>query len=143
MKTVLLDPEDEHLRVFYSIDSNNYAVLERNKVRYLIHRVIMNCPEGMDVDHINGIRTDNRRCNLRICTRSQNAANSKIRVDSKTGYKGVSTSSRNKKKWEARITVNYKVIQLGTYLSPEEAAKAYNLAALKYFGEFAKLNTLK
>ena len=54
-----------------------------------VHRVIMNAPKGMDVDHINGDRLDNRKENLRICTRSQNSQNKKSRRDSKSGYKGV------------------------------------------------------
>lgn len=104
-----------------------------------MHRVIANPVNSMVVDHINRNRLDNRRSNLRICTRAENTYNSGIGKNNTTGFKGlVRTKS---KKWEARIIVKRKCISLGRYTTKEDAALAYNEAAIKYFGKFAGLNT--
>jgi len=129
-----------------------------------VHRVIMNAPKGMDVDHINGDRLDNRKENLRICTRAQNCQNKKLRRDSKSGYKGVYervgrrkyTSKKTgkvtwyvperKKPFKAYIsdpTTAYpkkRHISLGHYATAEEAARVYDKAAKEIHGEFAYLN---
>lgn len=104
--------------------------------------LIMNPPRGMVVDHINGNTLDNRRCNLRVCTHAENARNNTLIKTTTTGYKGVHCAKANgsKKPWRSRIKYNYKEIQLGTFDTKQEAAEAYDIAALKYFGEFAKLN---
>ena len=100
-----------------------------------LHRFIINCPENMIVDHINGNVLDNRRSNLRICTKHQNTMN-KI-VTNTSGYKGVSWHKRDKK-WQAQIKINYVNIHLGLFSTPELAHKAYCEAAIKYHGEFAR-----
>ena len=102
-----------------------------------MHRLIMNPSEEMYIDHINGDRLDNRRCNLRICTNTQNSQNRKIKKGRK--YKGVCLERRNNK-WRAYIDVNKIRINLGTFIYEIDAANAYNEAAIKYFGEFARLN---
>jgi hypothetical protein len=108
-----------------------------------LHRLIMNAPKGINIDHINGDRLDNRRENLRFATDTQNNQNCKKRKDNISGYKGVTYTGRYKiKNWQARITYNNKTISLGLYQTKEEAALVYNIAALKLFGEFAKLNIL-
>lgn len=104
-----------------------------NKSRLYMHRLIMGNPEGYLVDHKNGDTLDNRRSNLRICTKSQNAQNIK-----KAGYKGVSMYPNHK--YRAYIVIHNKQINLGVFDTEIEAAKAYNSAAKKYFGEFASLN---
>ena len=101
----------------------------------LMHRFILNAPKGMDVDHINHNRLDNRECNLRICTRSQNLGNCLITKGRK--YKGI---KKRGKKWQANITCNYKKYYLGIFDSEIEAAKAYDAKALELFGEFAYTN---
>jgi maltodextrin utilization protein YvdJ len=110
-----------------------------------MHREIMRCPENMMVDHINGNGLDNRKENLRICTRSNNLMNSKkpnMKTTSK--YKGVNKiKNAKKKKWRAEIRLNRQAIQLGSFETEELAAIAYNEGALKYFGEFARLNEVK
>ena len=104
-----------------------------------MHRAIMNCVhgDGKEVDHINNNGLDNRKKNLRICTRSQNMQNGGLRSTNTSGYKGV---SRNKGKWCAEICIDRKKIIIGRFDSKVMAAKAYNRAALKYFGEYARLN---
>lgn len=111
------------------------------KVVYL-HRLIIGAKKGEEVDHINGNTLDCRKGNLRIVNRSHNMANTCLRSTNTSGYKGVSFDKR-RNKWYAEITVNYKKIHLGRYVDIIEAAKVYNEAAKKYFGEFARLNAMR
>ena len=106
-----------------------------------MHRLIMGYPQGVDVDHIDGNKNNNRRSNLRICTRSQNLQNQRKHKSSTSRYKGVAFHIRSNK-WDCRITVFGKVIHLGSYATETEAALAYNTAAMRYFGEFACLNII-
>ena len=102
------------------------------------HRVIMDCPKGMVVDHINRDVTDNRKCNLRVTTQKSNSRNK----ESQTGkYKGVSWSN-HAKKWRSVINVEGKPIHLGYYKTELEAAIAYNDAVEIYFDEYAYRNVL-
>lgn len=109
--------------------------------RLTMHRFIMGQPDS-SIDHINGIKTDNRRSNLRICNQSQNCANSKISKNNTSGFKGVSWN-KALLKWHAYIMVNRKRKHLGYFTNKTKAALIYNEAALVYFGEFAKLNEVK
>ena len=107
-----------------------------------IHRAVMGYPKGMDVDHINGNSLDNRKVNLRVCTRSENAMNKKTRADSRSGYKGVYMSPDGKR-IQAYIRppgMKKGRISLGCYKTLEEAARAYDAKAKQLFGEFARLN---
>lgn len=103
--------------------------------RIYLHRFLVNPPEGQDIDHrdLNGL--NNRRSNLRFCTDSLNHANCLPR--SSTGFKGVKTVLN---RWGAYIAVNKKFIWLGTFDTPEEAARAYDARARIEFGEFARCN---
>ncbi len=89
------------------------------------------------IDHINGVRADNRWGNLRECSNTQNMQNSGITNKSKSGIKGVHWC-KERQKWGAWICVNKKRIGLGRFPTIEEAATAYRLAATRYFGEFAR-----
>ena len=89
-----------------------------------------------NIDHINGIRNDNRISNLRLANQSQNTANSYLSKSNTSGYKGV-VWRKELNKWEAQIGVNYKCIKLGKFDLIEDAAKAYSNAANKYFDVFA------
>lgn len=101
----------------------------------LMHRVIMNPPEGMQVDHINGNGLDNRRANLRVVTSSQNHLNTRRYRTNKSGAKGVHFHKKAGK-YAASIMVNKKPIWLGCFADIQSASTAYEAAAKKYFGEF-------
>lgn len=91
------------------------------------------------VDHRNGDGLDNRRANLRRATKSQNGANQRIAARNTSGFKGVSWHKASQK-WDAHIRANGRQRHLGLFLSPEEAARAYDAAARDLFGEFARPN---
>jgi hypothetical protein len=93
------------------------------------------------VDHINGNKLDNRRENLRVATKSQNCHNQGVQSTSTSGYKGVTWhSGRRVNKWIAQISFNGRRIHLGSFDDIHVAAHEYNKAAVKYHGEFARLN---
>ena len=92
---------------------------------------------NQDIDHINMNPSDNRLCNLRLATRSQNMANTKAHKDSLTGVKGV-YFDKNRQKFAARIHVNGNCIQLGAFCELKEAKAAYAEASLQYFEEFRR-----
>ena len=87
------------------------------------------------VDHINGNRIDNRWCNLREATQTENQFNVAIRKDNTSGYKGVSLHKRTGK-WAARCGINNKDKWLGIFDTPELAAKAYQEFAKKHHKQF-------
>jgi len=87
-------------------------------------------------DHINRNTLDNRRINLRLATRTQNAINRKLKSSNKSGYRGVHWN-KEMKKWESSISVNGVGIRIGFFANKEDAARAYDTAAILHFGEFA------
>jgi hypothetical protein len=91
------------------------------------------------VDHINGNGLDNRRANLREAEHRQNLMNQRRPRHNTSGFKGVTLNKRTGK-WEAQILPQGRHIRLGSFEDPEEAARAYDAAALLHFGEFARLN---
>lgn len=106
-----------------------------------MHRAILNAPLGKLVDHINRNGLDNRRCNIRVCTPSQNLMNARKRRDCLSRYKGVSWNARDQR-WQAYIKIDYRQQALGQFRNETEAALAYNEAARELFGEFARLNEI-
>lgn len=144
-KVALVDDED-----YERLSSNKwycsaygYAVrterASEKRITHWMHREVLECPQGMEVDHINGNKLDNRKVNLRICSRKENCKNvSKSKINS-SGYKGVSFH-KQRNKFRAYITIENKQKWLGYYETALEAAIAYNSAALEYYKEFAKLN---
>lgn len=106
-----------------------------------MHRVITNAQPNQDVDHINGDPLDNRKANLRCCAHAENQRNRKKQAGTASTYKGV-WWRKDVQRWAAGIMINQKQIHLGFFDSELDAARAYNSAALKYFGEFARLNDI-
>lgn len=102
------------------------------KDKITMHRFIMDAPKGMYVDHINGDTLDNTKKNLRICSNAANLRNSRIRIDNKSGVKGVSFR-KDRKKWVAAIKVMYKTIHLGKFNNKKDAVIARKNAEKLYW----------
>lgn len=94
-------------------------------------------PKGMVIDHVNGNKTDNRLCNLRLASVQQNIQNAKLSSHNRSGYKGV---SKRRGKWRAVIKVDGRQRFIGHYDCPIKAARAYDTAAAEYYGEYARTN---
>lgn len=109
--------------------------INRWKKKILMHRLITNCPKGLEVDHINHNSLDNRRENLRICTATENHRNTMKHKVNKTGFKGVNFRSDGKG-FEAKIRFNGKKIHIGSFKKAEDAADAYDKKAKILFGNY-------
>jgi len=108
-----------------------------------LHRLIAGTPKGKDTDHRDGDKLNNRRSNLRVCTRSQNNANRQKPSRGKyTKYAGVYWSAQNKA-WMVRLGSREDQEYIGYFRTPVEAAKAYDFSASRRYGEFAKTNFSK
>jgi hypothetical protein len=146
-KVAIVDDEDferiSALKWCYS-SSNGYAVSSRkiNGKKVLLHRFLLNAPGEKVTDHINRNRLDNRRSNLRLCTRAENNCNMGIRSHNKGMYKGVYWMP-NRSKWQVTIRHNKKPMFLGLFDNPHDAARMYNFWAKDLFGDFAVLNVIK
>ena len=125
---------------------NGHIYIQHGNEKYLAHRLAWLYVSGEwpknEIDHKNNIGNDNRWCNLREATRGQNNYNSSLYSNNSSGYKGVSWHIREKR-WRAYIRIHTKRINIGSYNIKEEAALAYNKAAIKHFGDYAKLNEVK
>jgi len=150
-KIALIDAADLPLvsgMAWHAVESNGefYAahtqrITPKRCKRIYMHRLLMGNPEGALVDHRDRNTLNNTRENLRVTDKSGNAANSKNRKRMYSQFRGVTFSKRDKK-WIAMVTIDNKLRSLGSYRTEEEAARAYNAAALEAFGEFATLNEI-
>jgi hypothetical protein len=124
-------------------DSGNnkfYAHKKSNSKTVLMHRLILNINDkNVEVDHINHNTLDNRRCNLRVCSRAQNNRNKSSHKNSTSKYLGVSLD-KARNKWRANIYINKKCVFLGRFEQEKDAALAYDNIAKIEFKEYANLN---
>ena len=121
--------------------NGNRAARSMNPGTIYMHRAIMNASDGIDVDHRDHDMLNNQRSNLRLCTRTQNLGNTRKKAGCTSKFKGVHLHKACGL-WCARIKIDYRYRQLGYYRNERDAARAYNKAAKKHFGEFAWLNDL-
>ncbi len=132
------DQDYDQLKLYkWYVTGNGYA---RSSSGIYMHRLLMNTPQGMDTDHINGDRLDNRRINLRVCTHKQNSANSGKYIVNKSGAIGVYWDIVAKR-WIANIHLAGKSVHIGSFSSLDCATAARDSVALAARGEYARLNT--
>ena len=130
-------------RVVANSNNAGYVYLNLKGVGYALNRLAWCFIYGdwVMVDHRNGIVSDNRISNLRPCNYSQNNMSQRLKKTNSSGFKGV-YFARLTKKWIAQIRINGKRTHIGTFNTAEEAARAYDTAAVKYYGEFAMPNEM-
>jgi len=122
----------------WSLHSSGYAMRHSGGRTLLLHREVLGLrPGDQNVDHVNGKKLDCRRSNLRLCDQRQNLANSRKRAGCTSKYKGVCAWAG---KWRAYICEGGRDRHLGMFLSEIDAAKAYDEAALREWGDFARTN---
>lgn len=123
-----------------SDNGNGYLYTRVNRISIAVHRLAFAIETGrwpVEVDHVNGDKSDNRWCNLREADRSTNEANKGLRADSTSGFKGVNWH-KDRGRWRAHITHQGKHYSLGYHDTPEAAHAAYLAAARDKFGTFAR-----
>lgn len=143
-KFAIISPED-----YDRINQHKWTAIQHKRTWYAVcnlaghnvylHRFILKAPKGIDVDHLNGDGLDCRRSNMRLATRSQNIANSRKRRGCTSRWKGVNWHKATGK-WLVRVTTKNVCTCIGTFDDERAAAIAYNVAALRLVGEFARLN---
>jgi hypothetical protein len=142
----IVDDEDfEYLSKMKWRNEKGYAKSGGAYNSVYMHRLIMNPPNDMQIDHKNNNPLDNRKVNLRIVTDAQNKYNTRMRdglKKNKSGYKGV-WKPKWSKKFIAEIRFEKKKYHLGSFSDKKEAAIAYDKKAIEFFGEYANLNILK
>lgn len=112
-------------------------IIDGKEVRTFMTHLILPRKTGYVIDHRDGDKLNNQKDNLRYATLSGNARNSGIRKDNTSGYKGI---CKRRNRWQAYIYHNCKQLHLGSFVTKEEAAKAYDNAARDLYGDFARLN---
>lgn len=144
---IIIDTEDLkkilQFKRYVSKNSDGYAYMNWKNKELFIHRLLMDLPQYYDykeqiiVDHINGNRLDNRKCNLRICNKKDNPINCRLYKNNKSGVKGISWNKKLNK-WQVSLQYKKQVIYLGIFSNLEEAKKVRSEAEDKYFGEFKR-----
>jgi hypothetical protein len=137
-QVALVDDDDfeylNHWKWHASMNGNTYYVMrkgrigkgKKNRKNVIMHRIIMNAPYEMEIDHINHNGLDNRKENLRVCTRRENSMN--LTKPNKTGFVGVGTSGN---KFTAQIVINKRKTHIGTFLTAIDAHNHYMLIVNK------------
>lgn len=141
---VLVDTTLESIRLVcahaWHVDADGYAAGQIDGSRVLLHRLLLGIHGTAKLaDHRNLDKLDNRQCNLRVASKSQNGYNRGRRQDNTSGYKGVYLC-RSTGMWRAEIGAERVRYKLGRFDCPVKAAKAYDRAALRLHGEFARTN---
>lgn len=107
----------------------------------LMHRLILDPPEGIQIDHRDRNGLNNQQSNLRLCTHAENQRHQQLKCTNKTGFKGVYlVKSISQRPYRAQINVGNKLLHLGYYETAEAAARAYDKAAIRYYAAFALTN---
>jgi len=146
-KFAIVDDDDFELlnQWKWHISASGYAARRIPKVNgkqaiLFMHRILLGLSlnDGICGDHINGIRIDNRKCNLRIASKLENGKNVKKHKDNLSGYKGVYLN-KDRNKWAAQICTNGKTEYLGLFESPELAYEEYCKESIKRHGDFSNV----
>lgn len=130
----------ERSKTFYAVH-NSWNMVKQKHELFIMHRVILNAPEGIEVDHRDKNGLNNLISNIRLATTSQNQCNRGKASNNKSGFKGVSWEKKARK-WRAEIAINGKNFSLGNFNRKSHAILAYNEAALRLHGEFAYQNVI-
>lgn len=117
---------------------NNEGYCKNNKIG-MLHRFLMNCPDDMVVDHINHDKLDNRKSNLRTCSRQENNLNINVRSNNTSSVTGVSWDKKSHK-WRAYIFLNRKQLESKFFDDFNDAVRFRKNLEIKYFGEFRNVN---
>lgn len=124
-------------RTFYV--TRNIKIPNGKWSKLFMHREILEAPPDMSIDHIDCDGLNNTRANLRLATTRQNQFNSRSQIGSTSNFKGVCWHKASQK-WNAQIRIDGKLKYLGVYADPEDAARAYDIAAIELYGTFARTN---
>ena len=128
-------------RSYYAVRGSLISDLRQGCIH--MHRIILNAPKGVEVDHRDGNSLNNQRSNLRLCTHGENQRNQGLHHNNTTGFKGVRLDRRAiQNPYNARIQINNKEIHIGCYKTAEKAARAYDTTALKYHGDYRVTNEM-
>lgn len=122
----------------WHLGKRGYPATHLNGRTVVFHRLLFPDTDS-EVDHINGDKLDNRRCNLRLCTHQQNAFNQKRRRTNTSGYIGVSPV-KSKSSYEAYIHIRGRKYHIGVFTTARHAARVRDRVARLLFGEYARLN---
>jgi len=115
------------------LDNKGYVIGFYNGKHIKFHQIVIGKKLGFEIDHINRNKLDNRKINLRHTTHSKNIRNAKIQSNNISGLVGIHWG-KHINKWIAEITLNRKIIYLGSFLNKDEATTARKLGEIKYFG---------